>query len=35
LACALPIDQIKMIEVTDSTGRTVMVGGKAPPYTDS
>jgi len=34
LACALPIDQIKMIAVTDSTGRTVM-RGRITPYTDS
>ncbi len=35
LACALPIDQIKMIAVTDSTGRTVMAGGPGAPYTAS
>lgn len=35
LACTLPIDRIKMIAVTDSTGRTVMAGGRAAPYTSS
>jgi len=35
LACALPIDQIKMIAITDSTGRTVLVGHQVTHYTDS
>jgi hypothetical protein len=35
LACALSIDRIKMVAVTDSTGRTVMVGGRVEPNTSS